>query len=58
LRREGMATNHYDVFRVGISNGEYLSEDFWVCKELIQLGYEILVDTSVYTRHNGMVCFD
>lgn len=58
LRREGMATNHYDVFRVGISNGEYLSEDFWVCKELIQLGYEIHVDTSIYTRHNGMVCFD
>jgi hypothetical protein len=58
LRREGMAITHYDVFRVGISAGEYLSEDFWLCKELVELGYEIHVDTSVYTRHNGMVCFD
>ncbi len=58
LRREGMAVEHYDVFRVGISDGEYLSEDFWLCKELRQLGFEIFVDTSVYTRHNGMVCFD
>lgn len=58
LRREGMATTHYDIFRVGISNGEYLSEDFWVCRELTDLGYNIHVDTSVYTRHNGMVSFD
>lgn len=58
LRREGMATTHYDIFRVGISNDEYLSEDFWLCKELVELGYEIHVDTSVYTRHNGMVSFD
>ena len=58
LRREGMAITHYDIFRVGIANGEYLSEDFWICRELIELGYEIYVDTSVYTRHNGMVCFD
>ncbi len=58
LRREGMAVQHYDVFRVGISEGEYLSEDFWVCKELRALGFKIYVDTSVYTRHNGMVCFD
>ncbi|MFT6406636.1 MAG: hypothetical protein ACJAQ6_000046 [Arenicella sp.] len=58
LRHEGMATTHYDVFRVGISNDEYLSEDFWLCKELRELGHEIHVDTSVYTRHNGMVCFD
>lgn len=58
LRREGMAVTHYDIFRVGISGDEYLSEDFWLCKELVDLGYEIHVDTSVYTRHNGMVSFD
>lgn len=58
LRQQGMATTHYDVFRVGISNNEYLSEDFWLCKELSELGYTIHVDTSVYTRHNGVVSFD
>lgn len=58
LRHEDMATTHYDIFRVGISKGEYLSEDFWLCKELTELGYQIYVDTSVYTRHNGMVSFD
>ncbi|MFT5136829.1 MAG: hypothetical protein ACI9XU_000641 [Arenicella sp.] len=58
LRQEDMATTHYDVFRVGISDDEYLSEDFWLCRELRELGYEIHVDTSVYTRHNGMVSFD
>jgi len=58
LRRPEMPDQQYDVFRVGISQGEYLSEDFWVCRELKSLGFEIFVDTSVYTRHNGMVAFD
>lgn len=58
LKRDGMPETHYDVFRAGISNNEYLSEDFWVCKELKQLGYEIFVDTAVYTRHYGVVAFD
>ena len=58
LQRPEMPNTHYDVFRVGISEGEYLSEDFWICRELKALGYEIFVDTSVYTRHNGMVAFD
>ena len=58
LQRPELPETHYDIFRVGISNGEYLSEDFWVCRELRSLGYEVFVDTSVYTRHNGMVAFD
>ena len=58
LQRADMPTKHYDIFRVGIENDEYLSEDFWVCKELRELGFEVFVDTSVYTRHNGMVAFD
>ncbi len=58
LRRPQMPDQQYDVFRVGVSDGEYLSEDFWVCRELRALGFEIFVDTSVYTRHNGMVSFD
>jgi hypothetical protein len=58
LQRPEIPNTHYDIFRVGISNGEYLSEDFWICQELRHLGFEIFVDTSVYTRHNGMVAFD
>lgn len=58
LLSDRMPETHYDVFRVGISNNEYLSEDFWICKELKALGFEIFVDTSVYTRHYGVVAFD
>ncbi len=57
-RQDGVPETHYDIFRVGINNNEYLSEDFWVCKELKELGYEIFADTSVYTRHYGVVAFD
>jgi hypothetical protein len=45
----------YDVFRVGVVGGEYLSEDFWICQVLRRLGYPIHVDPTVVTRHNGMV---
>jgi hypothetical protein len=45
----------YDVFRVGVVDGEYLSEDFWVCHVLRRLGFRIHVDPTVVTRHNGMV---
>ncbi len=49
---------HYDVFQVGVSDNIYLSEDFFVCDRLKQLGFEIFVDTSIYTRHTGVVVFD
>ncbi len=58
LQTDNMPSTHYDIFRVGISNDEYLSEDFWLCQELRGLGFEIFVDTSVYTRHHGVVSFD
>jgi hypothetical protein len=45
----------YDVFRVGVVDVEYLSEDYWVCHELRRLGFRIHVDPTVVTRHNGMV---
>ena len=48
----------YDVFQVGVVDGEYLSEDFWVCNKLRSLGFDVFVDTSIYTRHTGMVVFD
>lgn len=49
---------HYDIFQVGLIKGQYLSEDFWVCHKLRQLGFEIFVDTSIMTRHSGIVAFD
>ncbi len=49
------AAVHYDIFRVGVVDDEYLSEDFWVCRELRQLGFAINLDPTVVTRHSGML---
>lgn len=46
---------HYDVFRVGVHEGLYLSEDYWVCRRLLALGFDIFVDPSVVTIHNGVM---
>lgn len=43
----------YDVFKTGIYDGNYLSEDFYLCRKLIELGFDIFVDTSITTIHNG-----
>lgn len=48
----------YDVFKTGVVDNDYLSEDFYVCKVLRDLGYKIYVDTNVPTRHNGMFVFN
>ncbi len=44
---------HYDIFRVGVVDDEYLSEDFWVCRELRRLGFVIHLDPTIVTRHSG-----
>ncbi|MGB0513796.1 MAG: hypothetical protein ACPGJE_03025 [Wenzhouxiangellaceae bacterium] len=49
------AQEHFDVFQVGVIDGQYLSEDYWVCHELRGLGYSIHIDPSVLTHHWGMV---
>lgn len=43
----------YDIFRVGVVGDEYLSEDFWVCRELRGLGFAIHLDPTIVTRHSG-----
>ena len=43
----------YDVFRTGVVDAEYLSEDFWVCRELRRLGFPIHLDPMIVTRHSG-----
>ena len=47
----------YDVFKTGVVDGNYLSEDFYTCKTLTDLGFDIFVDTTVQTKHNGMFVF-
>jgi len=44
---------HYDVFRVGVVDGEYLSEDYWACDALRRLGFAIHVDPAIVVRHHG-----
>lgn len=44
---------HYDVFRVGVDDGEYLSEDYWACATLRRLGFAIHVDPTIVVRHHG-----
>lgn len=47
----------YDVFKTDVENEVYLSEDFYICKQLKQLGYKIFVDDTVITTHTGMFQF-
>lgn len=49
---------HYDVFRQGVVDGQYVSEDYRLCDDLRLLGFEIFVDLAVRTRHFGMYEFD
>ena len=45
---------YYDVFKTSIDDdGIYLSEDYHVCQTLRGLGYNIIVDPRIKTRHNG-----
>jgi len=52
-RGDDPSDKQYDVFQVGVYDGKYLSEDYYVCKVLRELGYKIMVDTSISTRHSG-----
>jgi len=45
----------YDVFKVGVKNNEYLSEDYWFCALARELGHKIFIDVSCQTIHNGVV---
>lgn len=45
----------YDCFKVGIKDGEYLSEDYWFCKLAQELGYDVFVDISCSSVHQEML---
>ena len=48
----------YDIFKVGVVENDYLSEDYYVCKTLMDLGFNVYVDPSVMTKHSGMYVFE
>jgi len=48
----------YDIFKLRIdSEGIYLSEDYYVCDVLRELGFEIWVDKTINTYHSGNAVF-
>ena len=57
VRGEADVPQQYDVFRTGVRNGEYLSEDFWACYRLSELGFDIYVDLTIRIKHYGMFDF-
>lgn len=54
----GEDTIHYEVFKTGVSNNIYYSEDYFLCKDLREIGYKIYALKNTYVRHNGIYCFD
>ena len=48
----------YDIFKTGVFDGEYLSEDYYVCRILRKLGFDIFVDPHIKVKHNGMYVFE
>ena len=42
-----------NVFEIGLFNGEFLSEDFFVCEKLKKLGYKIMLDSKINLGHEG-----
>jgi len=49
--------SQYDIFKTGVFDGEYLSEDYYVCRVLRELGFDTNVDMTCKTKHNGMFSF-
>ena len=47
----------FDVFKNGVYDNQYLSEDYYVCKKLINMGYNIYIDNTIETKHFGVVSF-
>lgn len=53
MRGDGGPAVHYDVFGVGVHEGEYLSEDYWACMALRRLGFDVCVLPDIVTQHHG-----
>ena len=53
-RGQPLTTKCYDVFKIGIVDGKYLPEDYYLCHRLRELGYKIYIDLTIPVKHNGM----
>jgi hypothetical protein len=57
-RGDQLVKTAYDVFKIGMVNGNYLPEDYYVCYRFInELKYKIYVDFTQIPVHNGMYSF-
>jgi len=56
-RGEQLSKESYDVFKIGVVDGHYLPEDYYLCYRLRELGYKIHVDFTQIPVHNGMYSF-
>ena len=54
---EEAGDDYYDFFRVGVVDGRYLSEDYYFCHLARKYGFDIWLDTSIYTRHIGRAVY-
>ena len=49
---------HYDVFRLEVDeNRIYMSEDYFLCEKLRELGFTIYAKDNIITRHSGTMSF-
>lgn len=47
----------YDVFKIGVVDNEYQSEDFYLCNKLRELNFKVYTDDTAMCRHAGVVEF-
>lgn len=53
IRAYGFGENCYDIFKCGVVDGRYLSEDYYFCKLWRDIGKDIHVDKSITLTHIG-----
>jgi len=41
------------IFNVVVENNDIISEDIWLCKRFIEMGYKIWLDTTITCNHVG-----
>lgn len=47
----------WNFFPVGVVNGEYLSEDWAFCDRARELGFRVMLDSRIQTRHMGLISY-
>jgi len=57
LNRQNFGGLRYNLFQTCVKDERYISEDFFFCDLVRDLGYDVYVDTAIRTRHNGNYVF-